>query len=378
MPNDTVDAASAFVIRELSGEGRSVRLVGRALPYRPFSLVGNQRVETTWYPGNPIATATVLGAEEESTSINGWWKDKYLGVAVGLEGGNVTSPGANQTVPFTVSGERVQTARRAAEVVDSIRRQGQPVEVTWDVQARRGHLTKFEQSWHNAHDLEWKIEFTWTGFVEQQGTPTFNQETSVSETADTLERTNSQLADASVPTVPLANGFGAALAGRLASLTSSVADAQGAVTNLTLGALTPFDAARRTVAVANGVVEQADALLALLGAQPPRTLLAIAAPAAATFGQIVASEVYVRRMQTLARRMRREATIRRQVLLAGIQAELLAAYSAREGEDLRDVSRLFYNTPFEWRRLMAFNELTSAALAAGQLVLVPRLQRGDS
>ena len=71
---ETVNTASSFSIMELSGDERWVTLIDRALPYRPLSLVTDQKVEVTWYPGNPHATASVLGAREAPTTIRGFWK----------------------------------------------------------------------------------------------------------------------------------------------------------------------------------------------------------------------------------------------------------------------------------------------------------------
>lgn len=377
MTIEVVNTVSSFVIDELTGEGRSVRMVGRALPYRPFNLNGTQRVETTWYPGNPEATATVLGAAEEPTTITGYWKDKYLSSLVEVGGGNTTGTGGNQTTPLVVSGERIETCRRAAQVLDDIRRQGQLLRVTWDEQVREGHLTKFEQDWHNVHDLEWRMEFTWIGRGENAGSPTFTQELSVSDTADTLTQQNNALQAAAVPVFPISGLTNEDLTTRLADITRSVDQVSSTVTNLAANTLAPFDAARRTIAVTTALIDKTDSLIGALQARPARGFNASTPDInTLTMGQIIAAEAYVRGIISVARAMMRASVIRRQVLAASVQSELLGTYVAREGDDLRDVSFIFYRTPFEWRRLMTFNELLTAELAAGQFVLVPYIRRG--
>ena len=129
MPGAGPIDVSPFIIRELSGDKREVRLTGRALPYRPFHLVGTQRVDATWLPGSSEATLTVLGAAEEPTQINGKWKQKYLSQA---------------EKPFQLDNEQVATAQSAIELMNSIRLRGQLVEVTWMAETRRGIITRFE------------------------------------------------------------------------------------------------------------------------------------------------------------------------------------------------------------------------------------------
>ena len=68
---------SSFSIRELTGDQRSVILTGRGMPYRPLGFKGKQGLTITWLPGNPIATATVLGPQEDPSDVNGYWKDNF-------------------------------------------------------------------------------------------------------------------------------------------------------------------------------------------------------------------------------------------------------------------------------------------------------------
>src|SRR5262245_12238919 len=150
MALDAVEHVAPFTVQELSGDGRTLELTSRALPYRPFTLEGEHRVEVTWYPGNPVGTAQVLGAKETTTSINGWWKDRFLGDV------DVSAPAL-----ASVDGTPITSARQLAETVDDIRRKGQLLEVVWNHLARRGFITSFRQTWHTIKDLEWEIEFTW-------------------------------------------------------------------------------------------------------------------------------------------------------------------------------------------------------------------------
>ncbi len=118
MATTLVSNVSSFTIRELTGTTqREIRLIGRALPYRPFSLTTQQRVELTWYPGNPEATSTILGASEGPTQLRGYWKSKFLGEAEN------TSAGSSK--PFTLNGAGVSLAKDAVYFMDLLVQAGQ-------------------------------------------------------------------------------------------------------------------------------------------------------------------------------------------------------------------------------------------------------------
>lgn len=176
---------STFEIRELGGQERSIKLQGRGLPERPFELTTTQRMSTTWLPGYSEGTATLLGPAEEPTTARGFWKDRFIGkpsdptssllgpakdLVQGVSGaisGGFGPKGAASSDPIVVDGEPVESCRDAAKLFDSLCREGQQLEVSWDTQVRTGHLRRFVKRWHNAHDLEWEMEFEWIGRGER-------------------------------------------------------------------------------------------------------------------------------------------------------------------------------------------------------------------
>ena len=82
---------------------------------------------------------------------------------------------------------------------------------------------------------------------------------------------------------------------------------------------------------------------------------------------------YVDGIKRAALAIRNAFILQRAPLTQQIESTLLAIHTAKDGEDLRAVSQYYYNTPFEWRRLMLFNELTSPVLVAHQLVMIPKI-----
>lgn len=375
---EVVNTASAFSITELSGEERAVVLVDRALPYRPFEFTTKQRIELTWYPGNPEATATVLGSQEMPSTANGMWKDKYLSRTVPVTTTLVSGQETNQLTPISLNGERVNTAREAVELFDSIVRQGQLVEVTWFNQTRHGLITSFRKRWQNTHDVEWEMEFEWISRGEPTQPAVFTEETSVGSTADQLRQQNKNLQNASVFRFSVASTRQAQVILALNAVNAAVTAIANANTNYNQQANTPADATRRTVALCNGIATATDALISVLSETPWFALNAVVPIADLTFADRIEAYAYVSELISLARAMKRTAVEYRATLASQIDSQLLGIYTAREGDDLRIVSEQFYGTPFEWRRLMLFNLLDSAALAQGTLVLVPRVLRADN
>lgn len=372
-----VNTVSAFTIAELTGPQRSIRLVGRGLPYRPYRLSGAQRVEVTWLPGYSEATATILGPTEDKTTINGWWKDKYLGQ-------NPDPPSAfgNLYAPFVLNGEPVDNVRDAARVIDDMRRMGQQIQVTWDEQVRVGHLAEFEQNWHNTHDLEYAISFAWISRGEQPAGIVIT-ESSLADAAFRIRRLHDAVNKAGLPSVGSGGfdlNFGAKLLAKLQKLSDSVQKLQNTFSNAVNAALSPVNAARLAFTTFNGMITQCADLKDQTEAQVSGAIRFRAnlpgGLASQSFSQRLGSNLYTRNLSKAATDLRNESVEQRDALAAQLTAsgQLLGTYTARAGDDLRDVSRIYYKTPFEWRRLLLFNHLVSAELTPGLLVLVPKLQ----
>ena len=371
MSTPTVNTASAFVIWEQSGQHRKVILLERGLPHRPFTLEGSQRGEITWYPGSPEGTATQLGPDESPTEITGKWSDKYLGRAL-----TTTSSNRNAVVaaPVSVDNQALTTAWDAAKVIDDIRRQGQLVEVSWGRIARIGVLRKFKQSWDNQMDLEWSMSFDWISQAESVPPPVTTSESSVAGSAVLMKRGRNRVLANVTPTFIYDPDVLTRILEFVSKIVTSVNGYLDTANQLSLRSLLPGNAARRCAAIANSIANDTNALLNHLRSFP--SALAIHANGALTSissGEIVGAELWNRTLQSSLGDLRRTATLQQQQLLRQLDQDLLGSYSARDGDDLRDVSRAYYNTPNQWRALMLYNGLTSAELYVNQLVLVPKI-----
>lgn len=120
---------STLVIKELTGAKRVVTLRGPSLPFQGASWGGNQRVTTTWYPGNAAeATQHVLGPTEKESSWDGAFTTTLmLRVPTKLE-----DPGGSQAI-------NIVRASTLVTVLEDIFRQGQRLRVEWQNTLKRSH-----------------------------------------------------------------------------------------------------------------------------------------------------------------------------------------------------------------------------------------------
>jgi len=140
--SDTTDFV--FLVLEGPLAGREIVLSGRALPYRAgadgqFALEREQRVKTVWYQGNPRATQLVFGRKLNPTTINGVWKDRYLGE---------------------------DTAISLAETFETLCDQGAQLRVSWSTLERQGVIRKLKitpgQPSGGLDYLGWEMTLEWS------------------------------------------------------------------------------------------------------------------------------------------------------------------------------------------------------------------------
>lgn len=348
-------AFSPFVLRELTGQQRTVRLTGRSMPYRPFQLSGEQTLELTQLPGSPERTATVLGPVEQATTAHGSWKTLFLG------GGE-----------FSLDNRPVTTAREAVKTLDSIRLLGQLVEVTWLDALRRGFVKRFDQNWFTSEDVEWSITFEWVSRGEQTAPAVFVTDESMGDAFASSSSLFGFLDSIEAPSLPLLDDVLNSLQAFTNGIGNLVLDLEDAVVNFTDKVTSPVRAIRGLVATLQSIESETELMTEFLMSRPA-SALGTRPASEQGYSEKQSLERYREELRAWAQALRRSSVESRTNLLGQIQTTLLATYVARAGQDLRDVALQFYGTPFEWRRLQVFNDLDAIQLEAGQLVLVPPL-----
>lgn len=419
-----VSEPSTLFISELTGDRNILQLRGRTLPYRPLTFEGGMRAEFTWYPGNPVATVQMLGADEKTTSINGMWKDKFV-----RSRNDVGLPVlTGSTGVATFNGQRIADVRDLVEIVDAFRMRGQLIELSWDQFKRQGIFIRFRQTWQRREDVEWEMEFQWINRGEPQTPVAF------APSVPDLDISN-QISDAVTGLTTIIEAPFALVTTINNEITEIIETIEGAVGSLSDIAnkaidatLSPLEAVRSTLAAIQTIKAEAQAILDLTETVPARALRQAAsiellvnqvaagsdvavtetqtqteagaittvsvsstgavnalqttsetqtsAIAEITHEESLEAEVYKRDVRAAARNVRSVAAQREQELEAQtVRVPNVIVFSATADSDLRDVATRFYDNPEEWKSLLIYNNFDSSKLEAGQIVLVPPLTR---
>ena len=390
--------ASPFIIRELTGDKREFRFTGRGLPYRPFTLAGTQRHDITWYAGSPEGTIQMLGAKEDETTINGWWKDRFLRQVVDMSAAEQTAagftsdtqrPAGQQGEPGAqIDGQPVNNIRELAEEIDDLRRKGQIIEVSWVHQLRRGILSSFRQSWHTAMDLEWEMRFVWINQgIQLADIPIQDRSVDLSDTTVEVENQLAELDKISDGSIPL--DLNAAAAGQAGQAIGNAADIgqllspvnrgidqlhqaleqlQDTIIVNTQDFLSPISTAQRAIGILDFMIDIGDSTANAIDRRLDAAILNVQD----IFGTKLDQRNTLSKQKRAARRISAVAAIRKEQLEKQVSPELVKAFTAREDQDLRDVALEHYGIADEWRSLMRFNNLSTSRLSANQLIFVPR------
>lgn len=369
---DLISEPSAFLVTELTGSKHELELVGRALPYRPYSLEGRMRAEFTWYPGNPVSTVQMLGAEEAPTSITGTWKDRFirqtndLGIPI-LSGGSAVA---------SLDGSPIADVRSLVRVVDGFRLRGQLLEVRWDEQVRHGILTRFKHTWLRREDVEWEMEFQWISRGEPEQPIAFGINIPPLDIASEVSEAVTTLKEAAEAPFNLITSISSAIASNIstieiaASAITQVARKAAATTSspdeVTQAIASSFETIKRESQEINDTMETV----------PAKAMINTTNVGALGQGAALEAEDFKRGLKKSALALRNLAANRSQELQAGNTKQAgTVVFRARDPQDLRDVSTRFYGTPDEWRSLMLYNGLATSKLSAGQVIIVPTLNR---
>jgi hypothetical protein len=392
------DLVSSFVIKELTGDKRTLTLKTRALPYRPFTLEGSQRNSIDWYPGSPIGTLQVYGAKEEPSTISGEWKDIFLGgQAFGAAPATVAaSKSSSVSIPvdagdgtvdlieseaISLSERVLSTARELVSLVDDMRRKGQEIEVTWLDQIRRGIIERFTVRWNTGHDCAWDITFAWISQGESlTDTKLQDAGNNLGDLPNQLQSQIDAMTAANLGDLGQSGTRFASASEALSAVGANIQEFTDALTDAVIQAgqaiTTPNDAMRRVSGVLDGIKLEAEELINLAegvadGALLDTGALNRVAVTVLSFGQLLAARGQVREQANAAASIRNLAAREQLKLLNSISSTIISVFQARDNQDLRQVSQTFYGTPDEWRSLMVYNHLLSSGLLAGQVIFVP-------
>jgi len=354
----------AFTITELTGSQRSVELRDRALPYRPVAWGGEAKHVKKVYPGNPVATIQMLGPNETDTQIEGTWKTRYIGDMVTLEGFEDVG-GA-----FDILGGGI-TAERMDEVFELLRRAGNQIEVRWGPKVRRGILAEYTGNFLRVEDVEWKCVFVWNQIGEDTA-PRAPDEVTTPQTG--LENALGGLEDimAMLPPIILPNVTGPLIFAEqiMAAATMSMTSALGGITGVPVVTPSQFQNIS-SLAIQIGLASQS--------MMQQTTDQSIEEWIATNFvGDTLTAETFRRDLGAAAAALWLAALVARESVRARVVNDYLATVVVRQNQTLRTLALEYYGSADAWTTIADANGLTSAAVARGTVILIPRRSRAGT
>lgn len=361
---------STFTIKELTGTKHELKLQGRALPYRPITFSGTMKAEFAWYPGNPIATVQMIGAQEGTTSIKGFWKDRFIKTTTDLG-----LPVIGQTGIATLDNLEISDVMSLVEAVNRFRLRGQQLEVTWDRIVRRGVLTKFDFTPYRQEDVEWEMEFTWMSRGEKEipigmamTSSLTNLINKILDAVDTLVSLIEQVQEAFAAIQSVVN----AITDAVTSIIDAASSLASLATQLAKSVMAPVSLVRSIAAACQTIIDGCKSVEGVFRSVPARAIRAYKDVKEMAQSEVLDADYRVRQVRRAARAARVEAAKKRQEMLAtSLQQPPLAVFTAQGDSDLRDVARRYYGSTNEWRTLALYNGFQSSKLTAGDLVIVP-------
>jgi LysM repeat protein len=133
---------------------RKIVLRGRAMPYKEVEYGVKQTVNTTWYPGNPVATQQILGPSLEPTEFNGAWKSRYIDNCVLVDGQNIGPD-----------------LERVTRLFANACLAGIQWKVSWVSEVRQGVISSFTPTWIRQTDVNWKMTIDWNSRDDEEESP---------------------------------------------------------------------------------------------------------------------------------------------------------------------------------------------------------------
>lgn len=434
-----IGPASAFAIRQKTGPRRDIVLTGRGLPRRPFSLEGGQRTELTWLPGAVEAEVTVLGPDESPTSISGKWSDKFVAAGSGDVCISVNGQGVEDVREAVTVMDMVRREGQLVEVTwDQDLRVGiikkfrtdwlnaHDVEWTIDFEwigrgepdipaitpplsmpsASAGILSKLGDLLLAAQDPKFSLV---SDFVRELQADVAQVQT-LSEGVGNLVQAG---ATAAVSPLQLVSQGMAVLGGLVTACEMLAAFLQSQVPGAMNGGvaappnLTPdghavgfvggaaaggslvvgaSSASYSTGGVGVSGVSGAATAASIADAQSPATSQAEVAAAGfgiippldtQSFGTRQLAALWLADLKRTTAELRRTAIDIQTTFQQQVRNQVLAIYTAKDGDELRQISWMYYQDPNHWQDIMIFNNLQTSILPRGLQILIPKTPAGQ-
>lgn len=365
-------ATSTITIEELTGTKRRLLLIGGALPHKGAPFGGETVVATNWNPGNPEGTQQVLSPQEDPSEWEGSWRTTQL---VGSPAEWTDENGST----------RVTRASTLADIMESLRVDGQVMRMTWYNQqgsnqagflewkkVRLGRLTRFIAKPDTLHDIMWSATWDWFSRGEAPRQLATTQDDLLASIRASIVAANQASATIELDKLRAANkrdpvatqftlgNLESLIDAPLAIVDSFARFADASVSELQkLGELVnktrdvPASLLNRAVASATNAVAVANQFLDEMSRKGPETLafknrVSILASAASYYGR---AQTQAQLMATLNSDLARQARLRRSGLGPGAVfgsanqaqgSDILEVYVPKQGDTFMSIASRFY------------------------------------
>lgn len=379
---------SPTTIEQVTGNDRRIMIFkGRSLPYQGLALGIEIRTKLTWLPANPVANQQVLGSMRPPTVLAGMWKDRFLlqndannGVdlvnfptisAAGIPQSPIAAGGSFVTRNTFPGVQPAQLARVVVDALTLMTEEQQKVRFTWDQYVRYGIIKRFSPAFLRISDVEYEIEFEWSGAVEfspVRRAIQFNALTVAAGLAQLLQTILAAIQ--ALLSIRQPNAFIRRIANAITTIGALVIAVIESLRNIVAIATAPADLLSTIKGQLALIRLTARAVMAdLRGIRSARGEAAlVGAPDAVAIAALV-EQLLRERLQELA-----SFAAEQQRLLALFEGtEILATFFADTFTSLRDVSTRYYGEPGQWTRISNYNGFFSDTVPRGTLVRVPAI-----
>lgn len=369
--------SGSLVIKELTGDERTVTLSGRALPLKPMAWEVEHRIEETAAAGFAQTSQQPTGPQELPSQWNGAWKTRFLSDPLErfAEIGSASSEIVEGEEVVGVSSNTIRTAEELCELFYDICRKGQLLKVSWLHLTRIGRLAKFKQSWTTAHDVDWTCDFKWVGPDEDAPAAT-PSESNLSNITQQVLSGYVELEDAtSFDELPNLNGsFADEIDTRIGALNRLVSEMEDNIQARVGGAVAPIDSLRRAFSTMTAIRDESELFILDIEETVAPAMLLVADKFDLTpipCGHAIAAACARMRAVRAARGLRHRAARQRYAALRQLDANLLAVVLCKQEQDLRVLASIYYGTPDAWELIRAYNGFDGSIVPIGTVVLIP-------
>lgn len=369
-------------IEQRTGPRRAMIFKGRSLPYQGLELGIEVRTKQTWMPSNPVSNQQVLGSMLPNTMLNGMWKDRYLAesgngvtlinfpqISAGVNSAAVSTGGSFVTRESFPATQDATLSRVIVDALTLMAAEQQKVRFQWDQYVRYGLIKRFVPRWIRIADVEWSLEFEWSGVSEFSPVSRIVQYNALSTAAGLSQILSAILAAINAMlSLRRPNNFVTRIAFSITTLGALIVAVIESLRSIVSLATAPRD----LLATLQGQLAQirlaARALLnSLRSNRSARGEAALVGDPGDVARAALAEQGLRERLQEIAAFAREQQRLLE--LFTG--QEILATFFADSFTSLRDVATRYYGQPGEWTRISNFNGFFSDTVPAGTLVRVP-------